>query len=326
MSLIVGAMRAAVARRYGPPENITIEELPDPRPARDEMLVRVHATTVNRTDCAYRAAKPFIMRFVAGLRKPRVTIMGTEFAGVVEAVGPDVTAFGVGDRVFGYREPQFGCHAEYVVVGQDEYVARIPDQVTFEHAAAATEGAHYALTAIRGAGVADGQSVLVYGATGAIGSAAVQLVPLFGASVTAVCGTANVDRVRAFGPRRVIDYQTEDFTQCGEQFEFVLDAVGKSSFGACKPLLKPGGVYCSSELGPGMQNIPLALLGLAHRGRRVKFPIPRLRKDDLELIRQALDDGTFVPLIDSTRPLAEIADASRHAESGQKVGSIVLVP
>lgn len=319
-------MRAAVAREYGPPEDITIEELPDPRPARDEMLVRVHATTVNRTDCAFRRASPWISRFLSGLRRPKQPVFGTEFAGVVEMVGPDVTAFGIGDRVFGYREPQFGCHAEYVVVGQGEYVARIPDHVSFEHAAAATEGAHYALTAIRSAGVADGQSVLVYGATGVIGSAAVQLVPLFGASVTAVCGTAYVERVRELGPDRVIDYQREDFTQCGEQFEFVLDAVGKSSFGACKPLLKPGGVYSSSELGPGMQNIPLALLGLAHRGRRVKFPIPRLRKDDLELIRQALDDGTFVPLIDSTRPLAEIVDASRHAESGQKVGSIVLVP
>ena len=326
MSPIVWLMRAAFVRSYGPPENITIEELPDPQPERDEMLVRIRATTVNRTDCAFRRATPPISRFLTGLRRPNQPIFGTEFAGEVEAVGPDVTAFDVGDRVFGYREPQFACHAEHVVVGQDEYVARIPEQVSFEHAAAATEGAHYSLTTIRAAGVAAGQSVLVYGATGAIGSAAVQMVHLFGASVTAVCGTANVDRVRELGPRRVIDYQAEDFTQCGEHFEFVLDAVGKSSFGACKPLLKPGGVYSSSELGPGMQNLPLALLGLMHRGRRVKFSIPRLRKDDLELIRQALDDGTFVPLIDSVRPLSEIVDASRHAESGQKVGSIVLVP
>jgi NADPH:quinone reductase-like Zn-dependent oxidoreductase len=167
---------------------------------------------------------------------------------------------------------------------------------------------------------------MVYGATGAIGSAAVQLLPHFGASVTAVCGTAHVERVRALGPKRVVDYETEDFTACGETFDFVLDAVGKSTFGTCKPLLKPGGIYSSSELGPGMQNLPLSLLGLLHRGRRVTFPYPRLRQDDLELIRQSLDDGTFVPLIDSVRPLDDIVDASRHAESGQKVGNIVLIP
>jgi NADPH:quinone reductase-like Zn-dependent oxidoreductase len=319
-------MKAAMSRSYGPPESITIEDVPAPRPGRDELLVRIHATTVNRTDCAVRRASPPIVRLLTGLRRPKQSILGTEFAGVVEEVGPDVTAFEVGDRVFGYREPQFGCHAEYVAVGQDEYVARIPDSVSFAQAAAATEGAHYALSAIRAAGVTDGQAVLAYGATGAIGSAGVQLVPKFDASVTAVCGTAHVERVRALGPARVIDYETEDFTQCGERFEFVLDGVGKSSFGACKPLLKPGGIYCSTELGPGMQNIPLSLLGLAHRGRRVKFPFPHLRKDDLELIRQALDDGTFVPLIDSTRPLTEIAEASRYAESGQKIGSIVLYP
>lgn len=319
-------MRAALARTYGPPEVITLEDVPDPRPERDELLVRVHATTVNRTDCAFRTPTLPITRPLTGLRRPKQPIFGTEFSGVVEEAGPDVTRFEVGDRVFGYREPQFGCHAEYVAVGEDEYVARIPDRVSFEHAAAATEGAHYAISAIRVAGVADGHAALVYGATGAIGSAAVQFLPHFGASVTAVCGTANVDRVRALGPERVIDHETEDFTQCGERFDFVLDAVGKTTFGVCKPLLKPGGIYASSELGPWMQNIPLSLLGLVHRGRRVTFPFPHLRQDDLELIRQALDDGSFVPMIDSTRPLTEIVDASRHAESGQKLGSIVLVP
>lgn len=319
-------MKAALARTYGPPEVITLEDVPEPHPGADEMLVRVHATTVNRTDCAFRTPAQAILRTIIGLRRPKQPIFGSEFAGVVEEIGAGVTTFDVGDRVFGYREPAFGCHAEYVAVGQDEYVARIPDQVSFEHSAAATEGAHYALSAIRVAGVADGQTVLVYGATGAIGSAAVQLLPHFGASVTAVCGTAHVDTVRALGPERVIDYQTEDFTAGGEAFDFVLDAVGKSTFGACKPLLKPGGVYCSSELGPRMQNIPLSLLGLVHRGRRVKFPFPHLRSDDLELIRRSLDDGTFVPMIDSVRPLTEIVDASRHAESGQKVGNIVLVP
>ena len=315
-----------MSRTYGPPDAITIEAVPDPQPGRDEMLVRIHATTVNRTDCAFRRASPSISRVLTGMRRPKQPIFGTEFAGVIQEVGPDVTAFEVGDRVFGYREPAFGCHAEYVAVGEDEYVTRIPDHVSFEHAAAATEGAHYALSAIRAAGVTDGQAVLVYGATGAIGSAAVQLVPLFGASVTAVCGTTHVERVRELGPVRVIDYQSEPFAQCGDRFDFVLDAVGKTSFGACRALLKPGGIYCSSELGPGMQNIPLSLLGLVHRGRRVKFPFPHLRSVDLELIRQALDDGTFVPLVDSVRPLDEIVDASRYAESGQKVGSVVLVP
>jgi len=319
-------MMAAVSRRYGPAEAVTIEDVPTPEPRRDQILVRVEATTVNRTDCGFRSATPFVTRAFTGLVRPRQPIFGTEFAGVVEEVGQAVSGFEVGDRVFGYREPKFGCHAEYVAVGEGEFVATIPDGVPVEHAAAATEGAHYALGAIRAAGVRPGDAVLVHGATGAIGSAAVQLLPSFGAEVTAVCGTAGVPLVRGLGVQRVIDYQAEDFTRCGTDFGLVLDAVGKSSYAACKPLLGPRGVYSSTELGPMMQNPRLALTTRFRRGRRVIFPIPRLRDEDLALIRRTLADGTFRPLIDSTRPLAEIVDAYRHAESGQKNGSIVLTP
>jgi len=319
-------MRAAVARAYGPPESIRVEEVPDPVPGPAEVLVRIRATTINRTDCAFRSASPPITRPVTGMRRPEQPVFGTEFAGVVEAVGVDVSRYAVGDRVFGYREPTFGCHAELVAVGEDEYMTTIPDGVSFESAAAATEGAHYATSAIRAAKVGDGRTALVYGATGAIGSAAVQLLPHFGATVTAVCGTDHVERARELGPRRVIDHQREDFTACGETFDFVLDAVSKTTFGACRPLLEPGGVYSSSELGPGLQNLPLSVLGLLHRGRRVVFPFPRLLDEDLQLIRRSLEDGSFAPLIDSVRPLDEIVDAARYAESGQKIGSVVLVP
>lgn len=224
-------MRAAVHTRYGPPDVVRIEEVEEPVPRGNEVLVRVHATTVNRTDCGFRAARPFITRFFTGLRRPRVTIMGTEFAGVVEAVGAGVTAFKIGERVFGYSEGRFGCHAELLTVPVNGSIASIPANLTFVEVAPGTEGAHYALSVIRTAKIQHGQAVLVNGATGAIGSAAVQIIKGLGAQVTAVCDTAHLELVRGLGADRVIDYTTEDFTKDHQQYDVVLDAVGKSTFG-----------------------------------------------------------------------------------------------
>ncbi|HEX6576918.1 MAG TPA: NAD(P)-dependent alcohol dehydrogenase [Jiangellaceae bacterium] len=240
-------MKAAVHTRYGPPEVVQISAVEMPTAKDNEVLVKVHATTVNRTDCGYRAAKPFILRLFSGLVGPRVTVLGSEFAGEVEAVGSDVTSF-EGDRVFGYNEGPFGAHAEYMTVPEDGLLATMPAKVTYEQAAPATEGSHYALSFIRKAKIRNGQHVLVNGATGAIGSAAVQLLKSLGADVTATCDSGNLELVQRLGADRVIDYTAEDFTKDKQAYDVVLDAVGKSSFGRCKRLLKPGGIYLSSDL------------------------------------------------------------------------------
>jgi NADPH:quinone reductase-like Zn-dependent oxidoreductase len=238
------------------------------------VLVRVHVTTVNRTDCGFRAAKPFVVRFFSGLISPRMTVLGTEFAGVVEAVGRGVTSFEVGDDVFGFSEGRFGAHAEYLSIPEDGSLATMPANVTYEEAAPSTEGSHYALSLIRKAKIRSGQAVLVNGATGAIGSAAVQLLKSGGAIVTAVCDTENVELVRGLGADRVIDYTAEDFTKDDQTYDVVLDAVGKSSFGRCKRLLRPGGIYLSTDLGPLSLNPILALITPLFGGRTVMFPIP----------------------------------------------------
>ncbi len=288
------------------------------------MLVKVYATTVNRTDCAYRAARPFFMRFLTGPIRPRVTVLGTEFAGVVEAVGNDVTTFDVGDRVFGYNEGPFGAHAEYMSIRHDGSLATMPANMTYQEAAPSTEGSHYALTHIRAAKIRSGQDVLVYGATGAIGSAAVQLLKGLGAHVTGVCDTAHVELVSRLGADRVIDYTAEDFTQDGPRYDVVLDSVGKSSFGQCKRLLKPGGIYISSELGPLAQNPLLALIAPVRGGKKVMFPIPRHDQLMMRYLKEQIESGKFKPVIDRTYPLEQIVEAYRYVETGQKTGNVVI--
>lgn len=318
-------MRAAVNTHYGPPEVVRVTDIPVPHPGEGDLLVQVDATTVNRTDCAYRAARPFFMRALTGLRRPRRAVLGTEFAGEVIATGRRVDGFAVGERVFGYVEGRFGVHAEYAVVPQSAPLARVPVSVEQTAAAAATEGYHYARSAIRRAGVRPGDQVLVNGATGGIGSAAVQQLAVMGVSVTAVCAGEHADLVRGLGADHVVDYTHEDFTDLPRQFQVVIDAVGKSSFGRCRPLLTPGGVYVSSELGPGWQNLPLSLIGTVRRGRqRVVFPFPEINQGVVEEVAGHLAAGTFRPVIDRTYPLEQIAAAYRYVETGQKIGNVVI--
>jgi NADPH:quinone reductase-like Zn-dependent oxidoreductase len=317
-------MKAAVCTRYGPPEVVVISEVEKPSPRDTGLLVKVHATTVNRTDCAYRAARPFFMRFLTGLTGPRSTVLGTEFAGVVEAVGSGVTSFGVGDRVFGYNEGRFGAHAEYMSIPAEGSVATMPASVTYQQAAPSMEGAHYALAHIRAAKISSGQDILVYGASGAIGSAAVQLVKSMGAHVTAVCGTEHVELVRGLGADRVIDYTAEDFTKDQQRYNVVLDSVGKSSFSQCRRLLKPRGIYISSELGPLAQNPFRALIGPLHGGKKVMFPIPKHDQAMVGHFKNLIESGQFRPVIDRTYPLDQIVDAYRYVETGQKIGNVVI--
>ncbi|WP_184542927.1 NAD(P)-dependent alcohol dehydrogenase [Streptosporangium becharense] len=317
-------MRAAVHFRYGPPDVVRVAEVDEPPVGNKDVLVRVHATTVNRTDCAYRAARPFFVRMATGLTRPRRRVLGTEFAGVVEAVGGGVTSFAVGERVFGYNEGAFGAHAEYLSVPEDGMIATMPAGTTFAEAAPGTEGSHYALSFIRTAGIRAGQDVLVHGATGAIGSAAVQLLKSLGVTVTAVCDTANVELVRSLGADRVVDYTAQDFTRDTQTYDAVFDAVGKSTFGRCKRLLKPGGAYLSSDLGPWWQNLVLPLVTPLLGGKKVKFPIPRNDREMVGHLRELIENGQFRPVIDRQYPLDRIVDAYRYVETGQKIGNVII--
>jgi NADPH:quinone reductase-like Zn-dependent oxidoreductase len=317
-------MRAAVHTRYGPPEVVQVTEIDTPSPAADELLVRVHATTVNRTDCGYRTPTPAFARLLFGLTRPRTTVLGNEFAGEVVAAGGEVTAFVVGDRIFGYVEGSFGGHAEYLTVASDGLIAAMPPGLTFAQMAPATEGAHYALSAIRRARTTAGDTVCVYGATGAIGSAAVQLLKILGATVTAVCATPHLELVEGLGADRVIDYTVEDFTAAGQVHDLVIDAVGKSSFGRCRRLLKPGGVYVSSELGPFGQNPLLALVTPALGGRTVRFPFPIEDRQMIRWLGEQIGAGRFTPIIDRRYPLDEIVAAYEYVETGRKVGNVVI--
>jgi NADPH:quinone reductase-like Zn-dependent oxidoreductase len=317
-------MKAAVFTRYGPPEVVRIRDVDKPAVGERGVLVKVHATTVNRTDCAYRTATPFLVRFSVGLVRPRRTILGTEYAGEVEAVGAGVTSFAVGDRVFGYNEGAFGAHAEYLSVPADGSIATVPAGLSFAEIAPGTEGAHYALALIRTARIRAGHDVLVHGATGAIGSAAVQLLKTVGATVTAVCDTANLELVRGLGADRVVDYTAGDFTADEQTYDAVFDAVGKSTFGRCRRLLKPGGVYLSSDVGPWWQNLVLALVTPPLRRRQVRFPFPRDNQDIVRHLRDLIESGAFRPVIDRRYPLDQIVEAYRYVETGHKIGNVVL--
>jgi len=252
-------MKAIVYTKYGPPDVLKPKEVEKPTPKDNEVLVRIYATTVNRTDCAIIRARPFFMRIITGLFKPKKQIPGTEFAGEIEAVGKSVSSLKVGERVFGFDDQGSGSQAQYMTLREDRVIV-VPDNISYEQAAVSSEGAHYAYSCIRKVNIRSGQKVLVYGATGAIGSAAVQLLKYFDVNVTAVCNTKNMGLVKSLGANKVIDYTKEDFTKDKERYIFVYDAVGKSSFFKCKPLLQPGGIYISSDLGYMAQNIFLPLI------------------------------------------------------------------
>lgn len=317
-------MKAAVYSRYGPPEVAQLMEVPQPIPNDKQLLVKVYASSVNRTDSGFRSANYFISRFWTGLLKPKYPILGCEFAGVVEEIGQLVTSFKKGDKVFGFNDKTCGGHGEYLTIDESDAVITMPESYSFDAAAVISEGAHYALVDIRAAKVTRGQHVMVYGATGAIGSAAVQLLKHFGAKVTAVCNTKNVGLVTSLGADVVIDYQTQDFTKTSTQFDFIFDAVGKSSFRQCKPLLKDQGIYISTELGKNGENVLLALITPLFRGKKLLFPLPTINKDDIMFLKNLAEKGEFKPVIDRCYKLDQIVEAYKYVESGQKTGNVVL--
>ncbi|MBS1517858.1 MAG: NAD(P)-dependent alcohol dehydrogenase [Bacteroidetes bacterium] len=317
-------MKAAVHYQYGSSDVIKIREVEKPVPGKDEVLVRVRSATVNRTDCAMLTAKPFFMRLQTGLIKPGKIISGTDFAGGVEAAGENVSMFKAGDRIFGFDDNGLSSHAEYLTISEKNAVAKIPGEFSFEEAAASIEGAHYAYNFLNKVDLKSGQKVLVNGASGAIGSAALQLLKYYGADVTAVCDGKNTGLVISLGADKVIDYEKENFTHTDEKFDFVFDTVGKSTFGKCKRILKSGGVYISSELGPYAQNPFLTLFTKVFGNKKVKFPLPLNRLRSVLFIRKLLEDGLFRPVIDRKYDLDETGEAFRYVLKGQKTGNVVL--
>ncbi len=316
-------MRAAVNERYGAPDVIAVREVPTPKPRAGEVLVRVHASTVSRTDCGQLRAHPFFMRAVTGVARPKRTILGTDFAGEVEAVGDGVTAFAPGDRVFGLTPGGYGGHAEYLCLSQDEAVALMPGGLNFDEAVVC-EGAWYANSNLRVLGVGPGHRILIYGASGAIGTAAVQLAKYYGAKVTVVVATRHVDLARSLGADRVIDYTSQEFTQLEGAFDFVLDAVGKLSYLRCRRLLTQRGIFATTDLGPHNQNAVLVLWGRISGRRRVVLGLPMSSRGLVAFMGDRLRAGEFRAVIDRRYPLDEIVEAHRYVETGQKTGIVVI--
>jgi len=311
-------MRAVVYDRYGPPEILRLEDVERPVPGDDEVLVKIHASTVNRSDCGLRSAEYFITRFFTGLLRPKRRILGSELAGEVEAVGAAVTEFEVGDRVFGMRA---GANADFVCVRESGALAHMPAGMTFDEAAAVCDGAVVALGFLRRADVRKGQTILVYGASGSIGTAGVQLARYLGAQVTAVCNTKNVELVRLLGADEVVDYLQEDFTKNGKTYDVIFDAVGKLSFRRCRRSLTPNGMYAPTD---GYQNLILALWGSRIGDKKVVFPIPRYTKKDVLFLKELIEAGKYRAVIDRTYPLEDVVDAHRYVETHQKTGNVVL--
>jgi len=316
-------MRAVVHDRYGPPEVLRIADVERPVPKDDEVLVRVHASTVTRGDAmGVRSAEYRFARVFTGIRRPRRTTFGSEFAGCVEKMGAAVTGLRVGDEVFGIAA---GASAEYVAVRESGVIAHKPAGLTFEEATALPDGSLLALTCLRPSEPLRGRRVLVHGAAGSIGTAAVQLLAHhFGAEVTAVCDTKDVELARSLGASQVVDRLREDFTQNGETYDVIFDAVGKHSFRRCRRSLKPGGTYVTVDLG-FLYHVPLAaIVTRAVGSRRARLGIGRYRQDDLVLVKKLVEAGDYRPVIDRRYPLDEIVDATRYVESGQKTGNVVL--
>jgi NADPH:quinone reductase-like Zn-dependent oxidoreductase len=316
-------MRAVVHDRYGPPEVLRVDDVEGPVPKEDEVLVRVHASTVTRGDAmGVRGADYRFTRVFTGIRRPRRTSLGTEFAGSVEEVGTAVTEFRVGDDVFGVKG---GANAEYVAVRESGAIAPKPPGLTFEEAAAVPEGALLALTCLRPADPLLGKSVLVYGAGGSVGTAAVQLLARHvKIEVTGVCDAKDVELVRSLGARDAVDRLREDFTQNGKTYDVIFDAVGKHSFRRCRRSLEPGGIYISMDLG-FMYHVPLLALVTRFVGsKRATVGIGRYRKEDLLLVKELVETGKYRPVIDRTYALDKIVEAARYVEAGQKTGNVVL--
>ncbi len=318
-------MKASIFTQYGAPNVLQIKDVTKPTPKDNEVLVKIHATTVNRTDCGFRSAEYFIVRLMNGLFSPKKQILGTEFSGEVEAIGKDVKTFKIGDQVFGLNTFKFSTHAEYVCVPEHKSIALKPNNTSYEEAAAVCDGLMLAINYVGKIDFKTNPKILINGTSGSIGSASLQLAKYYGAKhITAVCNTKNIGLMKTLGANEVIDYTIEDFTKSKQVYDVILDAVGKSTFFKCKTIIKKGGVYYSSELGPYWQNIFLALLTPIFGSKKVKFPIPTDSKKDIEFFKEIIESGKYKAIIDKTYPLSQIVEATTYVETGEKTGNVVI--
>ncbi|MWC29747.1 NAD(P)-dependent alcohol dehydrogenase [Paenibacillus sp. MMS18-CY102] len=318
-------MRAIVFTKYGSPDVLELREVEKPVPKDNEVRVRIYAASVTPSDCAFRKADPAAIRFMYGFLRPRHSILGVEFSGVIDAVGKDVQAFKAGDEVCGISTRTFGAYAEYKCLAADALLAMKPTNISHEAAAGACDGALTSLIFLRDhAKLQPGQSILINGASGSVGAYAVQLAKHYGANVTGVCSTANVDLVRSLGADRAIDYTKTDFTKNGQSYDVIFDAIGKSSFSRCRAALTPYGIYLSTV--PSLAILLSMLKTSRSRGKKAIFVAAGLkqRRDNLYFLRELIEAGVILPVIDRIYPLEQAADAHRYVETGRKKGNVIL--
>jgi NADPH2:quinone reductase len=314
-------MKAVVQDRYGPPEVLRVAEVERPVPKADEILVRVHASTVSQTDTHIRRPDPQFWRLIFGLRRPRWRTLGAELAGEVEEVGAAVTQYKLGDAVFGHPSTFIGAHAEYVCIRETAPLALKPASMSFEEGAAVCDGAAQALATLRKADAREGRRIVIYGASGSLGTAAVQLAKHFGCHVTAVCGTRHVELVRSLGADEVVDYRQEDFTKRGQTYDAIIDAVGKYSFRRGRRALRPGGVYVGTD---GLETI-LWWIATRFGGRnRVKMGAAARNRADVLFLKELIEAGEFRAVVDRVYPMSEVVEAHRYVETWRKAGNVVL--
>ena len=315
-------MKAAVYNRYGSPEVLQVKEVAKPAPKDNEILLRIKATAVNSGDVRLRKADPFAVRFIFGLLKPRINILGTVFSGEVECVGNQVKLFKVGDRVFGHTDMNFGAYAEYICVPEDSSLAMKPAAVSHIQAAGIPFGGVTALHFIKKAMIKPGQKVLVVGASGAVGTAAVQLAKFYGAIVTGVCSTANVDLVKSIGADKVIDYTKEDFNQNGEIYDVIFDTVKAIDVSRSLNSLTKNGIMILSAAGMSemLQGAGISITS----NRKVLTGVINHKADDIIFLKGLIEEGKYKPVIDLTYPLAQIAAAHAYVEKGHKKGNVAI--
>lgn len=321
-------MKAVVYTKYGPPDVLRLEEVETPTLRDDEVLIKVRATSVTAADYRMRGSNfpPLFWlpgRIIFGLRRPRKKILGANLAGEVEAVGKNVGRFSEGDRVFGSSGSRFGSYAEYVCLPEKAAVVSMPDNVTYEEAAAIPFGSFTALFFLRDKGnIQSGQSVLIYGASGAVGTAAVQLAKYFGAQVTGVCSTENVELVSSLGADTVIDYTKKDFTEKDQKYDLIFETVGKSSVIRGMGSLKKDGIYLANVIGPSvlLQMLRTSVIG----SKKVKGGIASEKTEDLLFLKELVETGEMKPVVDRSYPLAQIVKAHRYVEKGHKKGNVVI--